>query len=103
MSKLISAIPRSHIERLQIYINKDKKTLAEIKAETGADYLMNGGLYDMAHWIANCQLKAEGYVHAQDAYTYWGLWLGCRLGHCHADRPSGESEKLYLLRGADPQ
>ena len=43
MSKYIAFIPMEKIERIQIYVNKSAKTLAEIKAETGADYLINGG------------------------------------------------------------
>ena len=45
MSKYVASIPLGDIERIQIYINRSVKTLAEIKAETGADYLINGGLY----------------------------------------------------------
>lgn len=71
MSKLISEIPLDKIERVQIYINKSKKTLASIKAETGADYIINGGLFN-SNWTACCHLKADGTICASDSYDYWG-------------------------------
>lgn len=70
MSKYITSIPLGDIERIQIYINKSVKTLAEIKAETGADYLINGGLYEGKQAV--CHLRADGRTYAKDPYTYWG-------------------------------
>lgn len=70
MSKYIASIPLGDIERIQIYINKSVKTLAEIKAETGADYLINGGLYEGKQAV--CHLRADGQTYAKDPYTYWG-------------------------------
>lgn len=60
------------ISKARIYINSGKKTLAEIKKETGADVLINGGLYDMNKFIALCHLKADGYLYSEDDYTYYG-------------------------------
>ncbi len=71
--KLTAELPLSGIEQIRLYINTGRKTPAEIKAETGADYLINGGLYDMAEFIPYCHLKADGYVYAEDPYTYWGF------------------------------
>ena len=70
MSKYIASIPLGDIERIQIYVNKSAKTLAEIKAETGADYLINGGLYQGAQAV--CHLRADGRTYAKDPCTYWG-------------------------------
>ena len=70
MSKYITSIPLGDIERIQIYVNKSAKTMAEIKAETGADYLVNGGLYQGAQAV--CHLRADGRTYAKDPYTYWG-------------------------------
>ena len=70
MSKYVASIPLGDIERVQIYINKSVKTLAEIKAETGADYLINGGLYQGPKAV--CHLRADGRTYAKDPYTYWG-------------------------------
>ena len=70
MAKAVCQIPLADIERIQVYINKGAKTLAQIKAETGADYLINGGLYQGTNAV--CHLKADGVVYAKDRYTYWG-------------------------------
>ena len=70
MSKYITSIPLGDIERIQIYVNKSAKTLAEIKVETGADYLINGGLYQGPKAV--CHLRADGRTYAKDPYTYWG-------------------------------
>ena len=72
MSKLIRKIDRSQIQKIALYHNKDKKTRTKIKEETGADFILNGGLYEMSKWEANCHLKIEGTVLAKDPYTYWG-------------------------------
>lgn len=61
------------ISKASIYINTKRKTLAEIKAETGADVIINGGLYDMKKFVANCHLKSDGYVYAEDKYSYFGF------------------------------
>lgn len=70
MSKYIASIPLGDIERIQIYVNKSARALAEIKAETGADYLINGGLYEGKQAV--CHLRADGRTYAKDPYTYWG-------------------------------
>ena len=70
MAKAICGIPLSCIQRVEIYINKSEKTLAEIKAATGADYVLNGGLFEGDRAV--CHLKAGGRVWASDSYTYWG-------------------------------
>lgn len=46
MERAICGIPLSRIRRVEIYINESRNTLAEIKAETGADYILNGGMWN---------------------------------------------------------
>lgn len=58
-------------EKIRIYINSDYKTIDQIKAETGADVIINGGLFDSA-FKAVCHLKADGKIYAADQYKYWG-------------------------------
>lgn len=70
MSKRVAYIPMESIDRIQVYINQGRKTLTQIKAETGADHLINGGLYQGSKAV--CHLKADGAVYAQDGYCYWG-------------------------------
>lgn len=57
--------------RLAIYVNTAKKTMDEIKAETGCDVIINGGLYN-ADFTPCCHLKADGKVWGADEWTYWG-------------------------------
>lgn len=65
-------IPLENIQRVQVYINEPRKTLAQIKSETGADYLLNGTLYNMSTGKVNCHLKADGKVYANPPYTVYG-------------------------------
>lgn len=58
---------------MAIYIAKGKKTIDQIKNETGADVIINGGLFNMSNpAIAYCPLKSDGVVYADDGYTYFG-------------------------------
>lgn len=67
-------IPLNKIERIQIYINKNRrKTLEQIRAETGADYLLNGTLYDMNTGAVQCHLKADGKLICKPAYNVHGF------------------------------
>lgn len=74
MANLCTAlIPFSKIERIQIYMNTERrKTLADIKKATGADYVINGTLYDMSTGAAVCHLKADGKLHCSPAYAVHG-------------------------------
>lgn len=60
-------------KKVAIYVNTERKTLAQVKAETGCTALINGGLYDMAKFRPVCHLKVAGQVLATDQYKYWGL------------------------------
>lgn len=57
--KKIASIPLDKIQRLSIVVTGCQKTLAQVKGETGADFILNGGM-----WNADgspCRgLKAEG-------------------------------------------
>lgn len=59
--------------KAKIYVNSKKKSLAAIKAETGCDVVVNGGIYNTATFTPLCHLKVDGKVLAADAYGYWGF------------------------------
>ncbi len=61
-----------HPTRIALYINTGKKTLAQIKAETGASHIINGGSFT-SMTRPDCQLKANGKVYVDDGYTYYGF------------------------------
>lgn len=65
-------IPLQRIDRIRLYINTARKSLAAIRAETGAEYLLNGTLYDMASLLPVCHLKADGEVLSRPAYSVAG-------------------------------
>ena len=65
-------IPTDRISCIRLYINTARKSLAAIRAETGADYLLNGTLYDMASFLPVCHLKADGEVLCRPAYSVAG-------------------------------
>ena len=44
--KRIASIPLRHIDRLSIVVTSCRKTLTQVKAETGADYILNGGMWN---------------------------------------------------------
>lgn len=69
---LAVTVPLSGIRAVQIYLNSPRKSLAVIKKATGADYILNGTLYNMSTGAVNCHLKAAGRVIARPAYTVYG-------------------------------
>lgn len=77
-SEIAVSVPLSHIERLQIYMNPvntknyKRKTLATIMKETGADYAINGTLYNMRTGAAVCPLKADGTTYYTGQFKYRG-------------------------------
>lgn len=68
----IASIPLNDIEKIELYINSNRKTLDQIKKETGADYLLNGTLYDMSNWAICCHAKADGKVLFKPNYNLYG-------------------------------
>lgn len=66
--------------KIQIYVNTGRKTMAQIKKETGADIIINGGIYDMKKYIPYCWLKVNGQLLAHDQYAYFGYgWNDAKL------------------------
>lgn len=60
------------ISKARIYVNKRKKTLAEIKEETGCDVIINGGLFDMDYKDRpNLWLRVDGKTLNTDKDGYW--------------------------------
>ena len=57
--------------KIELYINSGKKTLEQVKAETGCQYIINGSSFSTLT-LPDCQLKANGKVYVDDGYTYYG-------------------------------
>lgn len=69
---LAVTIPLDRVQRIQLYINTARKSLPAIQAETGADYILNGTLFNMSTFEPNCHLKADGNVLCRPAYSVAG-------------------------------
>lgn len=46
MSKLITYVPLSSVERIELRVTNCRKTLSQVKEETGAHYVLNGGMWN---------------------------------------------------------
>ena len=62
MSKYIKLVPLDQIERIQIYINREKKSLKSIVAEKAPDLAITGNFYD-GNFKPVCPLKASGAIY----------------------------------------
>ena len=64
-------------KRMSVYINTARKTITQIKAETGADYAFNGALYHMPTFKPVMTLKVDGKLLSEEPYDYTGFgWNG---------------------------
>lgn len=71
-NEIAVSIPFDKIKRIQIYENPKGKSLATIMRETGADYAINGTLYNMRTKAAVCPLRIDGITKFSGPYKYWG-------------------------------
>lgn len=76
IDEILCKIPREKIKRIALYrnpvIHGSRKTLKQIVEETGADYAINGTLFNLRDGEAVCPLKISGVVDCADNYTYYG-------------------------------
>ena len=80
---LAVTIPLKDIRRIQLYINTALRSLSQIQRETGADYILNGTLYNMSTFRPNCHLKADGKVLCKPDYTVFGYsWNDLHTAGC---------------------
>ena len=70
MSKCIALLPLAQIARLEMVVANCRKTMAEVKAETGADYILNGGMWSGGTGKACPHLMVDG-VRLSDAPDPW--------------------------------
>lgn len=71
-NEIAVSIPFDNIERIQIYENPKGKALSTIMKETGADYAINGTLYNMKTKKPVCPLRVDGVTKFTGLYKYWG-------------------------------
>lgn len=71
MSKKIAKIPISDIRKIEIYVTKCKKTLSQVKSETGAAYVLNGGMWNSN--LTPCPiLKVNGSLISTAPWSAYG-------------------------------
>lgn len=59
---MICTIPKSKIKKITVCVNTGKKTMAQVKRELGCQYILNGGLFDMAKFAAINHLTVDTQV-----------------------------------------
>jgi len=69
MSKFLKCIPLSDIARIGILFGNGR-SMAQVKGD--ADFIMNGGYYNMTTGKPVCHLKANGTVYAKPDWNDWG-------------------------------
>ena len=69
---LAVTIPLEQIQKIQVYVNTARRSLSQIQAETGAEYIINGTLFNMSTFHPNCHLKVDGSVLCKPDYTVSG-------------------------------
>ena len=70
MSKYIAVLPLADIDRISILMG-GKQTMEQVKGD--ADYILNGGFYDMRTGKPVGHLKAGGKVLAAEGWNCWGM------------------------------
>ena len=74
-NEIAVSIPLEDVEKIQIYLNRSLKSLSALIRESGADYAINGTLYNMRNQKPVCPLKSAGVTLYHGKYTYRGyVW-----------------------------
>ena len=67
--KYIQFVKLSDISRLSVFVTNCRKSLSEVKTSTGADYILNGGMWNTSDGSPCAGLKVEGKLLSK---TPWG-------------------------------
>lgn len=85
-NEIAVSIPFDNIDRIEIYQNKKRKPLSTIVSATGADYAVNGTLYNMKDGKPVCPLKYDSEVLFHGKYSYRGyVWDNFETNSFHLD------------------
>lgn len=85
---MYAKIPLNKIRKIQIVQTDCKKTVEQVKTSTGAQYVLNGGLYNFTTRKPLCKLRVDGKTYANDQYGYWSYaWnVGKDIQMIHSDQ-----------------
>ena len=91
------SIPFDNIEKIEIYQNVKRFRLSTIMSVTGADYAINGTLYNMRNGKPVCPLKYNGKVLFHGKYNYRGyVWDNYDPSSFHLDILPTDSWDNYI-------
>ena len=81
--EIYEKIPLSKIEKIQLYNNTKKKSIVQVKRETGADYAINGGIFSFKTFKPYCNVKCDSVVLSSPDYSEYGFsWTtGSDIGY----------------------
>ena len=81
--EIYEKIPLSKIEKIQLYNNTKKKSIVQVKKETGADYAINGGIFSFSTFKPFGNVKCDGVVLSSPGYSEYGFsWTtGSDIGY----------------------
>lgn len=102
MSVMSTVIPFEKIESIKIYNNPIRSngrrlTMDQVQKETGADYIINGTLYNMKTGKAVCPLKGDSYQYCATTDKYWGYaWDIYQPETFHLQIVPDESRQNYI-------
>lgn len=71
--ELTATIPLSKIDKMELYQNLNRLPIASIKAKTGADYIINGGIYNFKTFKPFGNVKINGKVIYNPGYGEYGF------------------------------
>ena len=71
--EIYEKIPLSKIEKIQLYNNTKKKSIVQVKRETGADYAINGGIFSFSTFKPFGNTKSNGVVLCDPRYGEYGF------------------------------
>lgn len=80
-------LPLTKVKKIALVTTNCKKTIAQVKKETGAQYVLNGSLYNFITRKPLCKFRADGKTLANDSYGYWmyGWNTGSDIKMIHSD------------------
>ncbi len=67
---MICVIPKANIRKIAVYVNSGRMTMQQVKNSLGCQYILNGGLYDMAKFAAINHLTVDGKVLSANGNPY---------------------------------
>lgn len=71
--ELSATIPLTKIKKIELYQNTKKLYMSQIKAQTGADYIINGGIYSFKTFKPFCNIKINGTIVGAPGYSEYGF------------------------------